>query len=278
MRVLLLFAAGLIPAAAQSPLVRLINLSHPFSGEFQIGDRFEIQITGAAGQPISVRTIRQGQTDWGPLFASTDSSGRWSTAGQFEKSAFGGWTEIWTVGGRLATPAVQFDVKAPCLSGGSGHVAQSGPNVSLTCDTAKGSQTFVTPSASDPFPTPDGRIVPGRSAELTPEQYHMEMLTYFITSGGDEAAGTSLLSSRGGLGDETADLIGKLIGGNALNEKETQNVLALIRAAFAKPESIAPGTSEPSRALALLRHPAELTDRGALKQQIAETIVYVQTR
>ena len=117
MRVLLIFALTLIPAAAQSPLVRLVNLSHPFRSEFQIGDRFEIQITGAPRQPISVRTGRQGRTDWGPVIASTDDMGRWSTAAQFEKSDFGSWSEAWTVGGQLAVPAIQFSVNAPCLPG-----------------------------------------------------------------------------------------------------------------------------------------------------------------
>jgi hypothetical protein len=268
----------MIPAAAQSPLVRFVNLSHPFSSEFQIGDRFEVQITGAPRQPISVRTVRQGRTDWGPLIASTDSTGQWSTAGQFEKSDFGGWSEIWTVGGKLATPALQFYVKAPCLPGERGQAFQSGPNVILTCDTAEGSQTFVTPSLSDSFRTRDGRLVLGRPMEQTPEQYHIEILTHLITSGDIGAPRISLSSSRGGLGDETADLISKMIGVNALNEKETRNVLAVIRAAFEKLETIAPEAREPSRTLVFLRHLSERTDPDSLKQQIAETIAYVQTR
>jgi hypothetical protein len=277
MRTLVILALGLIPAAAQSPLVRVVNLSHPFSSEFQIGDRFEIQIVGAPRQSISVRTARQGRTDWGPVIASTDSAGRWSTTGQFEKADFGGWSEIWTVGGKIATPAIQFDVKAPCLPGGSGRVFVSGPNMVLTCDTAEGSQTFVTPSLSDPFRTPDGKTALGRPTEQTPEQYHMEILDYMI--GGDVGAvRMSLSSPRGGLGDETADLIGKLIGVNALSEKETQNALAVIRAAFEKPETIAPDAREPSRTLVFLQHLAELTEQDDLKQQIAETIAYVQAR
>ena len=278
MRALVIFALASIPAAAQSPLVRIVNLSHPFSSEFQIGDRFEIQITGASRQPIAVRTVRQGRTDWSPAIASTDSTGRWSTSGQFEKSDFGGWSEIWTVGGKLATPAVQFSVKAPCLPGGHAQLSQSGPNMSLTCDTAEGSETFGTPSSSDQFRTPDGRSIPCNATELTPEQYHMEILDYLITGGDIGASRISLSSSRGGLGDETADLIGKLIGVNALSEKETQNALAAIRAAFEKPETIAPDTRVPSRTLAFLRHLAEVTDQDGLKQQIAETIAYVQAR
>jgi hypothetical protein len=278
MRFLLLFSLTLIPASAQTPLVQLVNLSHPFTSVFQIGDRFEIRITGAPGQPVSVRTVRQGRTDWAPVIASTDSAGRWSATGQFEKRDFGTWNETWTVGARLALPSIQFDVKAPCLPNGRGHIFQSGPNVILTCDTAEGSQTLVTPALSDPFPTPDGRLVPGIPAEQTPAQYHMEVLSHFITSADLAAARIALSSSRGGLGDETADLISRLIGVNALNEKETQCVLALVRAAFEKPETIAPGATNPSRTLVFLRHLAELTDQDGLRQQIAETITYLQSR
>jgi hypothetical protein len=278
MRTLVVFAFGLIPAAAQTPLVRIVNLNHPFGSEFQIGDRFEIRITGAPSQSISVRTVRQGRTDWGPVVASTDSSGRWSTTGQFEKSDFGGWSEVWTVGDKLATPTIQFSVNAPCLPGGRGMVSVMGVNMAMTCDTAEGSQTFSTPALSDEYRTPDGRLAPGRPMEQTPEQYHMEILADLITSRDVGSARMSLSSSRGGLGDETADLIGKLIGVNALNEKETQNALALIRAAFEKPETIAPDAKDPSRTLVFLRHLAELTDRDGLKQQIAETLAYVQAR
>src|ERR1700693_5378650 len=102
MRVLLVVALAVIPAAAQSPLVRLINSTRPASRDFQIGDRFEILITGAANQPISVRTATKGRMDGGPFIGRTDMSGRWSAAGQFEKSDFGDWSEVWTVGGKLA--------------------------------------------------------------------------------------------------------------------------------------------------------------------------------
>jgi hypothetical protein len=53
-------------------------------------------------------------------------------------------------------------------------------------------------------------------------------------------------------------------------------VLAFIRAAFAKPETIAPDAREPSRTLLFLRRLAERTDQDSLKQQIAETIAWVQ--
>lgn len=279
MRVPLLLVLAIIPAAAQSPLVRLLNASRPISRDFQVGDRFEILITGAPNQPVSVRTSMHGRTDWSPIIGSTDSTGRWSTGGQFEKSDFGGWREIWTVGGKLASPAIQFSVNAPCLPGGQGQSFISGPNIILSCETTGGTQTFVTPSLSDPFRTPDGRLIPGRRTEETPGQYHTEIIQDLIAGGTEMRADRiSLQSSRGGLGDETADLISKLIGVNALNEDETRNSLAIIRAAFEKPETIQPSAKEPSRTLLLLRHLADFTDQDSLKREIAETIAYVQAR
>ncbi len=208
MRSLLILVLGIIPAAAQSSLVHLLNVSRPFSRDFQIGERFEILITGAPNQPVSVRTTMHGRTDWGPVIASTDSTGRWSIAGQFEKSDFGDWSEVWTVGGKLASPAIQFSVNAPCLPGGQGFATSTGYNMAVTCETAQGRQTFATPSASDSFRTPDGRLVPGHATEQTPEQYHMEILQHLITSSGKEigAARISLQSSRGGLGESASAL------------------------------------------------------------------------
>jgi hypothetical protein len=279
MRVPLLLVLAITPAAAQSPLVRLLNASRPISRDFQVGDRFEILVTGAPNQPVSVRTSMHGRTDWSPIIGSTDSIGRWSTSGQFEKSDFGDWREIWTVGGKLASPAIQFSVKAPCLPGGQGRSSISGPNTILSCETTEGIQTFVTPSLSDRFRTPDGRLIPGRRTEETQGQYYTEVIQDLI-GGGTEMRGDriSLQSSRGGLGDETADLISKLIGVNALNEDETRNSLAIIRAAFEKPETIQPSAKEPSRTLLLLRHLADFTDQDSLRREIAETIAYVQAR
>src|ERR1700723_2138391 len=126
MRNLFVLLMAVIPAAAQHPLVRIVNTSHPASTELQVGDKFEVLITGAPNQPVSVRRSVNGRTDWGPVIGTTDSTGRWSTAGQFEKKDFGDWHEVWTVGGKLASPAVEFSVTAPCLPGGQGFLAATG--------------------------------------------------------------------------------------------------------------------------------------------------------
>lgn len=279
MRVLLILVVAVAHAIAQSPVVQLTNATRPARNDFQIGDRYEIVITAAAGQPVSIRTTMKGRTNWGPVIGWTDLGGRWSATGQFEKGDFGDWSQVWTVGGKLAKPAIQFYVGAPCLQGGQSFALVSGPNTVLTCETAEGRQTFATPFDTDPFRTPDGRVVPGRmQPNMTPEQYHAEILQDLITSRGKEmgAVHISLQSSRGGLGDEAGDLIMNLIGVNALNEDETRNVLSIIRAVFEKPDSIPQAAKDPSRTLRLLRNLADSTDQQSLKQQIAETMAYVQ--
>jgi hypothetical protein len=269
MRILLILSFAVIPAGAQNSVVRFTNVTHPASQDFQIGDRFEIVIMSAANQPVSVRTTMHGRTDWGPVIGWTDTSGRWSTAGVFEKADFGDWSEVWTVGGELANPSIHFSVGAPCLKGGQSFVAQSGPNISLTCETAEGRRSFGTPSYTEPFRTPDGRVVPGRQSNMTAEQYHAEIMESLITYRPSDTAS-------GRLGDEAGILIAKITGVNALSEDETRNVLALIRAAFEKPELIPAAAKDPSGTLLLLRNLTDSTLQSSLKQQIADTIAYVQ--
>jgi hypothetical protein len=270
MRVLLILAVVAVPAIAQSPVVRLTNASRPASSQFQIGDRYEIAITGASKQPVSVRTTVKGRTDWGPVIGWTDMSGRWSTTGQLEKSDFGGWSAVWTVGGKLASPAIQVWVGAPCLKGGWAQQGGSGPNMVLTCETAEGQKTFVTRNDTDPFRTPDGRVVPGRMlTNMTREEYHAEIIESLIGS-------RSEVMGVGRLGDEAGDLILKMIGVNALSEDEQLSVLSIIRAAFEKLESIPQEKKDPSRTLLLLQNLADAAGQERLKQQIVETMAYVQ--
>ena len=272
MRALIVLAVAVSPAFSQTPTVQINNTSRPDSDDFQIGDRFEIAITAAANQPVSVRTTRGSRTDWGTVIGWTDSSGRWSTTGQFEKSDFGYWTEIWTVGGQLADPSIRIDVQAPCVEGGQASVNFSGPNRLLSCETAEGPQTFVTSSNPDAFRTPDGRLIPGSlRSNMTAEQYQAEIMQYLITS---RANGTR--SPR--LGDEAGALIAKIIGVNALSEEETRNVLSLIHTAFEKPDRIPEESKDPSATLLLLRNLADSASQESLKQQISETVAYVLAR
>jgi hypothetical protein len=287
MRVLFVFILALaaIPVAAQNPVVRIDNTTRPGSADFLIGDRFEIVLTAAAYQPVSVRTTRRGRTDWGPVVGWTDTSGRWSTTGQFEKSDFGDWREVWTVGGKVANRVAEFTVAAPCLKGGQNFMSMNGPprapSIFQSCQTATGVQSFVTPSYTDPFRAPDGRVVPGSvDSNITPKQYQAEVLQNLVMMYRDDRPGyeTVMPDGLGDVGDEAGASIAKTIGINALTEDETRNVLAIVRAAFEMPERIPQAAREPSATLLLLQNLSNAADHDSLKQQIAETIAWVRVR
>jgi hypothetical protein len=144
--------------------------------------------------------------------------------------------------------------------------------MAMTCDTAEGRQTFATAWDTEPFRTLDGRVVPGRmGSNMTAEQYQAEIMQHLITVSGSEVRSRQL-------GDEAAALIMKTIGVNTLSADETRNVLSIIRAAFEKPDLIPQAAKDPSETLLLLRNLANSTDQESLKQQIAETMAYVQAR
>ena len=252
-----------LPLAAQTPSVRIVNETNPSSTEFQVGDAYRIEVVGAPNQAISIRSMRAGRIDWGSPVAWTNAAGRWSTSGRFENKDFGDWNQVWTIGGKLAATPIRFYVKAPCLpNNGDAFYFQSGINIVVTCVTAGLDRTFATPSND--------------TTAQTPDQYHQEILSHFITVGGGE--GVALSSAEGGLGDHTADLIDKVVGANALTGAETRNVLTLMKGAFEKPESIAPDARRPWKSLAFLRALEERTDDQGVKTQIEETIAHLQTR
>jgi len=268
MKALIIVVAAATVVVAQSPAAKIMNVSRPDSADFQVGDRFEVVVTGAPNLPVSVRTMRQGRTDWGPVVAYTDASGRWSTTGQFEKQDFGEWREIWTVGGKVANPVVDLSVKGSCMPGGRGSMSGSGPNVMLVCDTTTGQQSFVTPSDGDSFRTPDGRIIAGRvRSNMTAEEYHVEIFQQLLRSTANDGY------SIGEPGDHTADRINRTVGANAFDDAEVRIVIATVRAAFRYRKDVPPTTNPAT--LLLLQRLESGTEQENLKNQIAEAIAFV---
>ena len=254
MRTLLIWSLIAFPALGQVPTVRLTNTTHPGSPEFQIGDRFKVVITAAPNQAVSVRTTTNGLTDWGPVVGSTGLQGQWSATGQFAQSDYGDWSELWTVGGKLASPVIHFSVTAPCLPGGYRFVETFGRIRAETCDTAEGRQTFTTPSGNEPY--------------HTMERHQADFMEFLIATGPE---GRRLRS----LGDQAAALITRIIGANALTESETRNVLSIVYAAFEKPDRIPPAAKNPSATVPLLQNLANAAADKSLQLQIAGTIAYV---
>jgi hypothetical protein len=138
--------------------------------------------------------------------------------------------------------------------------------MAITCDTASGRDTFVTRSDTDPFRTPDGRVVAGRiRLNRSAEDYHAEIMESLIT-GGPSGRRPPVP------GDQAAMLIEKVVGPNALSQSEIQNVISIIRAAFQLP------ANDSSATLQLLQSLADSSSQQSLKEQIAETIAFVQRR
>jgi hypothetical protein len=137
-----------------------------------------------------------------------------------------------------------------------------------TCETAEGTKTFPTPSYADSFRTPDGRIVSARRPS-TVEEHRTRMLESLIL---DDRSGRG----SGLYGDEVAALITKLIGANALTESEIQNAVRIIHEAFERPNRSQSHWAEPSATVLLLQNLESQTQQESLKQEIAETINYVQ--
>jgi hypothetical protein len=267
---LLLYAVLAIPIAAQIPTVRIDNLSRPDKKDFQVGDRFRITINGPANQPISVRTMMQGRTDWGPVIGKTDETGMWFVSGQFEKADFGSWTEVWTVGGKAANPVISFAVDGSCMPGGREMIFASGPNTFLNCDISGNGQTFSTPSQSDPMKTPDGRVIPGHTrSNMTQQDYQMEIMQWMIATRDDAQPG--VIAAKAG------DLIVKMIGVNALTEAETKKVLSIVRAAY-QPSPFRAQEMEKPAILALLEHLANQAEQENLKKEILDTANFVRAQ
>lgn len=101
----------------------LINTSRP-GQSFQVGDSFQLTITGAPNSTVTEAQATQNGTvvgtGWSP--GSTNSSGQLVITGTFAASDIGSWTEQWTVGSQPAgsTPAkLSFSIAAaPSGSGG----------------------------------------------------------------------------------------------------------------------------------------------------------------
>jgi hypothetical protein len=88
-RILSVLAVAVTSAVAQGPIVRIANTTRPAGNDFRIGDRYEIVISAVAQQPVSVRTTRNGRTDWSPVIALTDMHGRRADGSRRATSAIG---------------------------------------------------------------------------------------------------------------------------------------------------------------------------------------------
>jgi hypothetical protein len=86
--------------------VTLTNLSRN-SADFYVGDRWAVEITGAAsGQTVSVVRLGIERT-----YGLTDANGYFRMIGTMGREDIGLWIEVWKVGGVDVPPTIQFRVR-----------------------------------------------------------------------------------------------------------------------------------------------------------------------
>lgn len=100
------------------------NLSRP-GQSFQVGDQWQITVSGAASQPVSGSATKDGASLGTTPFGSTDASGQRVLTGSFGASTVGSWVEVWSVGG-VQAPPISFTVAAASSPSGAGSGAGAG--------------------------------------------------------------------------------------------------------------------------------------------------------
>jgi hypothetical protein len=92
------------------PTVSLVNLTHPdLSPNFEVGDIFQITITGPPNQPVTVvHAWDSGSTT--TQIGQTDATGYFVTSGVETASAIGTYTDIYSVGNVQVSSAISYVV------------------------------------------------------------------------------------------------------------------------------------------------------------------------
>ncbi len=92
--------------------VVLTNTTRPTSPRaFQVGDRFEVDVTGQPGAQVSVAATHNGSTSSSP-YGTIGSNGHRVIQGTMAAEHIGTWSEVWKVGDTAATPVLAFTVAA----------------------------------------------------------------------------------------------------------------------------------------------------------------------
>jgi hypothetical protein len=110
--------------ASTSPTVSLTNLTHPnLAPNFETGDTYSITVIGTPNQPVSMVQTVNGSTSL-QSFGNTDSYGRLVINYVEQTGNIGSYTQVWSVGGIQASPAVSFMVGQ--LGGGTVSTTELG--------------------------------------------------------------------------------------------------------------------------------------------------------
>lgn len=116
------------PAGSSSAAVsvRLVNSSGGSNSSFNVGDSWQIIVTGKPNAQVSASATQNGTSLGTSPMGTIGSNGQLVLTGTMASSQVGNWSESWTVGGQNAG-SVSFSVAAP--SGGSGGGGATGSGI-----------------------------------------------------------------------------------------------------------------------------------------------------
>ena len=136
-----------VPGASGGTVVfSFTNLTSGNTSVFNVGDRWQIQISGA--QPNAPVSLTGGQNGGNITTAmgTTDSSGSFATNGQMSAAEVGSWTEKWTVGG---AQVASFSFTVNPAAGTSSTAATGGTVTGSMSDLLSASTTIGGSSIPD---------------------------------------------------------------------------------------------------------------------------------
>ena len=110
-------ARGGGPPAVVPSSASFSNVSRP-GQPFQVGDSWQLVITGTPNQPVSGSATQNGTSQGTSAFGSTDQSGQLVLSGVFAPGTVGTWRELWTVGTSPAA-VLSFTVAAAAAGAAS---------------------------------------------------------------------------------------------------------------------------------------------------------------
>lgn len=114
-------------------------------GDFQVGDRWTLTVSGPPGQPVTINGSQNGQQIGTSQLGSTDGNGNFSTSGVMSSGQTGNWSETYFVGGQPAG-AISFQVlQSPGPT----------PTQSTTPPDPTSSSTGLAVQTPAPVPVPD---------------------------------------------------------------------------------------------------------------------------
>lgn len=118
---------GIAQVGGSYPLaVRLVNTSGGSNSSFNVGDSWQIVVTGPPNSSVTASASQNGTSLGSSTMGTIGSNGQLTLTGTFAASQVGNWTETWQVAGQAAG-SISFSVGAPSGSSGGGGSNTSSP-------------------------------------------------------------------------------------------------------------------------------------------------------